>query len=35
LLLVRLSKTTSSKEFKAQRKAMEEPTKPLPMIEIN
>ena len=35
LLLVRLSKTILSKEFVAQRNAIEEPTKPLPIMEIN
>ena len=35
LLFVRFSKTISSKEFTAQRKAIEEPTKPLPIIEIS
>jgi len=33
--LVRLSKTISSNEFEAQRKAREEPTNPLPIIEIS
>lgn len=35
LLLVRFSRTILSKEFTAQRKAIEEPTKPLPIIEIS
>ena len=35
LLFVRLSKTISSKEFDAQRNAIEDPTKPLPIIEIS
>lgn len=35
LLLVRLSKTISSREFAAQINAIEEPTKPLPIIEIS
>ncbi len=34
LLLVRLSKMILSREFEAQRNAIEEPTKPLPIIEI-
>lgn len=35
LLFVRFSKTTSSKEFAAQRNAIDEPTRPLPIIEIS
>jgi hypothetical protein len=35
LLLVRLSRTISSSEFEAQRNAIEEPTKPLPIIVIS
>ena len=34
LLLVRLTKIISSREFEAQRNAIEEPTRPLPIIEI-
>ncbi len=33
--LVRFSKTISSNEFEAQRKAREEPTNPLPIMEIS
>jgi len=35
LSLVRLSKMMSSIELEAQRNAREEPTKPLPIIEIS
>lgn len=35
LFLVLFSKTISSNEFEAQRNAKEEPTKPLPIIEIS
>jgi hypothetical protein len=35
LLLVRFSNIMSSKEFDAQRNAIEEPTRPLPIIEIS
>ena len=35
LLFVRFSNTISSKEFTALRNAIEEPTKPLPIIEIS
>ena len=35
LLFVRLSKIMSSKPFDAHKKAIEEPTKPLPIIEIS
>ena len=33
--LVLLSKTISSNEFEAQRNARDDPTKPLPIIEIS
>jgi len=35
LALVLLSKTMSSTEFEAQRKARDDPTKPLPIMEIS
>ena len=35
LLLVRFNKIISSRALEAQRKAMDEPTKPLPIIEIS
>jgi hypothetical protein len=35
LLFVLFSKTTSSNELDAQRNAIEEPTSPLPIIEIS